>query len=126
MSNTLCYKMFYYESDNFKTFMKNRKYNSNNSNNSNDIIRTDYYINNNYIYSDDFVNNQNNPEELPYWYDDEKYNDIIDEVVDEWNIFYDNTISLENEIKLNEKYDLVDVYLSEDSDESGDDEWNKV
>jgi hypothetical protein len=116
--------MFYCESDKFKTFMENRK--CSNNNNNNNIIRNDYYINNNYIYSDDFVTKQTKSDELPYWYDDEKYDDIVEEFVDEWNIFYDTTISVENEIKMNDKDNLVDVCLTDYSDESGDDEWSTV
>ena len=127
---TLYYKLFYSDNDEFKTFMINRKLSNNNSNNnnnnSNNNSKNDFYNNNNYINFDDYNNNDNTPEELPEWYNNEKDDCIVDEVIDEWNLFYDPTISIDAEIKTEElKYNLK-TYLSEESDEGSDDDWTTV
>ena len=87
-----------------------------------------FYNNNNYIYPDEYTQKSywnTNKHELPEWYNTERDQEIVDEVFNEYELFYDPYLSVEMEQKIEDEYQKQNEITESDSSDS-EGEWCNV
>ena len=87
-----------------------------------------FYNNNNYIYPDEYTKKSEwsvNEPELPEWYHTEFDQEIVNEVYNEYELFYNPYLSVEMEQNIEDEYQRQnEIIESESSDSEG--EWCNV
>jgi len=104
----------------------------NNDNNNDDNIHTPlnnvFYILNNYEYFNKINIKPNiDTNDLPEWYNNGKDDEIVEEMVDEYNILYDSTKTIEmEEYEYNNYKNNIEIIVSDNEHSSDEDEWTTV
>lgn len=123
MTKTLQWHAFYDTTQNLSNLLSNR-----NITNNSISKQHDFYTINNYVeFNNAYV--QQNERELPEWYNTDRDSDIVNEFIDESQVFYDPQKTIKMEIEEYEAYEsMMNTHINNEevSDEESDSDWTTV
>jgi hypothetical protein len=123
MTKTLQWHAFYDTTQNLSNLLSNRKITNNSISKQHDF----YTINNYVEFNNAYV--QQNERELPEWYNTDRDSDIVNEFIDESQVFYDPQKTIKMEIEEYEAYEsMMNTHINNEevSDEESDSDWTTV
>ena len=123
MTKTLQWHAFYDTTQNLSNLLSNRKVLNNSISKQHDF----YTINNYVEFNNAYV--QQNERELPEWYNTDRDSDIVNEFIDESQVFYDPQKTIKMELEEYEAYEsMMNTHATNEevSDEESDSDWTTV
>ena len=124
MTKTLVWHALYDTTENLSNFLKNRSIINTNTNTT-----RNFYTENNYVRFDPSYTMKSEPQELPEWYNTERDDAIVSEFINEYNVFYDTTKTIQMEMVEYDEYSKTmedNPPTEEQSEEESDSEWTTV
>ena len=123
MTKTLQWHAFYDTTQNLSNLLINRKVLNNSISKQHDFYTINNYVEFNNAYT------SKNEQELPEWYNTDRDSDIVNEFIDESQVFYDPQKTIKMEIEEYEAYEsMMNTHINNEevSDEESDSDWTTV